>query len=128
MNTNRETLICQDLVNFIVIKTGFSNPTTISSQTTINYDIGLDGDDADEFMEAYFDHFMVECGNYDWSRYFGEEGFNPISVLIEILKRKPVPKPLSFGMLKLAAKMGKWDTEILEQAYLNNNYAYPPEQ
>ena len=70
---------------------------------------------------------MVECGNYDWSRYFGEEGFNPISVLIEILKRKPVPKPLSFGMLKLAAKMGKWDTEILEQAYLNNNYVNHPD-
>lgn len=45
-------------------------------------------------------------GNYDWSRYFGEEGFNPISVLIDIVKRKPKPKPLTLGTLELAVTMG----------------------
>lgn len=69
-------------------------------------------------MVAYFEHFNVEYGDYDWSRYFGEEGFNPIGVLIDIVRRKPALKPLTLGMLELAVTMGKWDTEILEQSDL----------
>jgi len=119
MDTNKQRETWPDLVDFIAKETGFSNKTKLSRQTTLNRDIGLDGDDADEFMAAYFKQFEVEYGNYDWSRYFGEEGFNPIGILIDVVRRKPALKPLTLGMLELAVTMGKWHTEILEQASLD---------
>lgn len=87
MDTNKHPKIWTELVDFIARKTGFSQTACLSQQSTLNRDIGLDGDDADAFMAEYFDYFTIEYGDYDWSHYFGEEGFNPISVLIDIVKK-----------------------------------------
>lgn len=121
MDKDERTQIWNALINLISQKTGFNNTSSLSRQSTLNRDIGLEGDDADEFMAAYFDHFKMDYGDYDWSYYFGEEGFNPISVLIDVIKRKSAPKPLTLGILELAAIMGKWDRENLEKASLDDN-------
>ena len=124
MNTSNHSKIWTELIDFVSTKTGFSQTTSLSQQSTLNRDIGLDGDDADEFMAEYFDHFMIEYGDYDWSNYFGEEGFNPVSLLIDIANEKPVAKPLTLGMLEPAAAIGKWDTKALERASSNNDYSF----
>lgn len=113
--------VWDELVSFVASRTGFRKTASLSRRSTLNRDIGVDGDDADEFMGAYFDRFGVEGGDYDWSRYFGEEGFNPVSVLIDIVKRKPALRPLTLGMLELAAMTGRWDTEALERASANGD-------
>jgi hypothetical protein len=116
MDKSERAEVWEELVSFVASRTGFRKTDILSRRFTLNRDIGVDGDDADEFMEEYFDHFGVDVGDYDWSRYFGEEGFNPLSVLIDLVKRKPAPRLLTLGMLELAATMGRWDTEALERA------------
>lgn len=86
----------------------------LTRQTTLNYDLGVDGDDADEVMSTFFERFQIEPGDYHWARYFGEEGFNPFSVLLALLRKKPKPVPLTLGMLESAAKNRIWITAQLE--------------
>jgi LPS sulfotransferase NodH len=88
---------------------------TLTRQTRLNYDLGVDGDDADAVMNAFFIQFEVAHGDYDWVRYFGMEGLNPFAVLYDLLRRKPPPLPLKIGMLEMAAKNKCWDTAQLER-------------
>jgi len=64
----------------------------------------------------------VNAGDFQFSRYFGPEGFDLIGAVIDVMRRKPGLKPLTIGMLELAAKMHNWDSKILEEAYLKNQY------
>jgi len=50
------------------------------------------------------------------------EGFDLIGAAMDVIRRKPSLKPLTIGMLELAAKMGRWDTKTLDEAYSNNSY------
>ncbi len=59
-----------------------------------------------------------EKARVGWGEKRISKGFNPIGVLIDIVKRMLPPEPLTLGMLELTVTMGKWDTEILEQSDL----------
>lgn len=122
MNPLNQRNIWNELVEFVRRQTSISPEFPISRHTNIVADIGLDGDDADEFMAAYAKTFSVDAGDFQFSSYFGPEGFDLIGAVIDVIRRKPALKPLTIGMLELAAKMGRWDSKILEDAYLNNNY------
>jgi len=114
--------IWNELVEFIREQTSISPQFPIYRHTTLVADVGLDGDDADEFMDAYSKKFDVNAGDFQFSRYFGPEGFDLIGAVIDVMRRKPGLKPLTIGMLELAAKMHNWDSKILEEAYLKNQY------
>jgi hypothetical protein len=113
---NPDEPVWAEITTFLQQTLCLSAKRKLTRQTTLNYELGVDGDDADEVMAAFFERFQIEPGDYHWARYFGEEGFNPFSVLLAILRKKPKPVPLTLGMLEMAAKNRSWVTEQLEQA------------
>lgn len=113
--------VWNELVDFIRNYTSISPEFSISRHTTIVADIGLDGDDADEFMVAYSKRFRVDAGDFRFPDYFGPEGFDLIGAVMDVIRRKPPLKPLTIGMLELAAKMGRWDTKTLDEAYSSDS-------
>jgi hypothetical protein len=104
-----------ELVQFIRQFTALPESFAMTRQTNLVEDIGLDGDDADEFMAAYAKHFNVSPGDFQYSDYFGPEGFDPIGSILDLIRRKPPLKPLTLGMLETAANVGEWDTKIMSK-------------
>ncbi|MES2502609.1 MAG: DUF1493 family protein [Pseudomonadota bacterium] len=90
----------------------------LTRQTALVNDLGLIGDDAFEFMEEYATKFKINKGDYEWQNYFEPEAL----WLLPSFGKTQVKKPITLGMLELAAKMGTWNSKLLEQAYLNNDY------
>lgn len=88
-----------------------STRVPLSESTELFRDIGLDGDEADDFMGAFAQAFRVDSGDFDFARYFGAEGFNPLTVF----KPAKKPSPLTLGMLLRAATLGEWRTEAVER-------------
>jgi acyl carrier protein len=50
---------------------------TLTPETRINYDLGVDGDDAVELLEAFMEEFRVDLSAFEFNRYFGPEGGPP---------------------------------------------------
>lgn len=91
-----------------VPKGGFRRDTRISD------DLGLEGDDADEFMQTFSQKFDVDLSGFNFEKYFIVEGFNPIGIirLFWKLRRKSLPNKskhsLTIGDLEKSAQLGKW--------------------
>jgi len=76
--------------------------------TKINHDLGLDGDDALEFMQAYADTYNVDLTNFVFHNYFGEEkSINPVALIRHLLKGSEL-KPLTIEMLMDASISRVW--------------------
>lgn len=85
-------------------------------ETVLQGDLGLDGHDAFEFMEAFAEQFGVARGDFDFHRYFGPEGFNPFTLIASLFSRKPPLVPITVAMLVRAAELGEWRTAEIEKA------------
>ncbi|SDP18111.1 Protein of unknown function [Filomicrobium insigne] len=79
----------------------------ISGDTDIAHDLGVDGDDALEFMLAFQREFNVDLSNFRFNLHFGSEGFDLISA-IEALVRKKGGIPVTIFILFYAAKSSRW--------------------
>jgi hypothetical protein len=90
----------------------------LTRQTDLVADLGLVGDDAVEFMDAYASEFDIEAGDYKFSSYFSPER---LWLLPGFSKSKRV-NLITLGMLELAAKAGTWDSVRLEQARASGSY------
>ena len=76
--------------------------------TRVNHDLGLDGDDALEFMQTYADTYNIDLTNFVFLSYFGEEkGINPVALIRYLLKGSEL-KPLTIEMLMDASISGVW--------------------
>ena len=69
----------------------------VADESRLFHDLGCDGDDAIELLEAYCRTFRVDIREVDTNRYFGPEGtFIPFLWLLlklfgsETLRRKPL--------------------------------------
>jgi hypothetical protein len=60
------------------------SPEKIHPASRLLEDLGLDGDDAAEFMEAFAREFAVVLKNFPYSRYVGPEGL-PLGVPLSFL-------------------------------------------
>ncbi|MGF6111863.1 acyl carrier protein [Pseudomonas frederiksbergensis] len=91
---------------------GLPERKTISLATSINFDLGCDGADAQNLMEALEEQFGIDFIDYDAYRYFQPEGFDVH------LKRRAKGRgdkvPLTIGMLYQAVKSQRWDTQEIE--------------
>lgn len=91
---------------------GLPERKTISLTTSINFDLGCDGADARNLMEALEEQFGIDFIDYDAYRYFQPEGFDVH------LKRRAKGRgdkvPLTIGMLYQAVKKQRWDTQEME--------------
>jgi hypothetical protein len=108
-----------EIVNYLVERiyfyVGFGRKAfeTLSLATRVSWDLGLDGDDASDFMEDFFEHFGVDPGDYDHYRYFKPEGTD-IFVFFRSKDRR-AKTAMTLGMLYSAAQTKVWNCENLEK-------------
>ncbi|ALL66790.1 Protein of unknown function (DUF1493) [Paraburkholderia caribensis MBA4] len=106
----------------------FGKDPAITQSTTLCDDFGVDGDDAIEFIDKFFDKFDIE-GDFPYARYIGPESptnlIFMVPILIGMMFRRLIRREraqetdlghhaLTFGMLYDAASVGRWDTKAIE--------------
>ncbi|WP_175977876.1 DUF1493 family protein [Burkholderia sp. BCC1047] len=104
--------------DFVRRGTGVSPKKILTKSHAIEGDLDITGDDAVEFMERFFNKFPVQVGDFEFNRYFSEEGFSLIEVARTVFSRKHRKKydkvPLTLGMLYQAILDGEWNNQRLE--------------
>ena len=107
-----EDPVMQQLLQLLHEEIGLPKHKTIRLQTSLNFDLGCDGSEAKQLMEALEQEFALDLGDYDTYRYFNPPVFDVF------LKRRSKGHgdkvPLTIGMLYLAIKTHSWDTQTLE--------------
>lgn len=107
-----EDPVMQQLLQLLHEEIGLPKHKTIRLQTSLNFDLGCDGSEAKQLMEALEQEFALDLGDYDTYRYFNPPVFDVF------LKRRAKGRgnkvPLTIGMLYLAIKTHSWDTQTLE--------------
>lgn len=84
---------------------------SLSIETRLSHDLGMDGEDGWEFIEVFAEHFQVEMSDFEFSLYFGEEaGTDPITFLYFLLFKSKRPKfvPITIKDLAISAERRKW--------------------
>ena len=88
----------------------------LDDNTTLFGDLGIDGDDALEFLEAFAKEFDVDTSSLRVSDHFGPEGI-PVTTFfrwIAVAFRRGTPEaraglqPITIGGLIGAARRGSW--------------------
>ena len=102
----------QQLLQLIHEEIGLPKHKSIRLKTAINFDLGCDGAEAKQFMEAVEQEFGFDLGDYDAYRYFNPPVFDVF--LKHRAKGRGEKVPLTIGMLYLAIKTHSWDTQTLE--------------
>lgn len=108
----------EDLESFVRKEACVSPKKAITPESTIETDLGQQGDDADEFMQHFFEAFHLDRGDYDFHRYFLMEGEGILYHLIMKLLRRPHSfkrEAMTVGMLHKALIAGKWDSVALSR-------------
>jgi len=102
----------QLLMQLLHEELGLPERKTISLSTSINFDLGCNGADAQHLIETLENHFTIDFVDFDSYRYFQPDGYDVF------LKRKAKGRgdkvPLTIGMLYRAIKAQRWDTQVLE--------------
>lgn len=86
----------------------------LMAETSVNDDLGMDGDDGDEFMQAFSARFAVDLSAFPHDKYFGPEASaTPLSFIAAIILRLTTGRwtklsPLKLRQLAEAAKRGSW--------------------
>jgi hypothetical protein len=91
---------------------GLPERKSISLTTSINFDLGCDGADAQHLMEMLEEQFAIDFVDYDAYRYFQPEGFDVF--LKRRVKGRGDKVPLTIGMLYQAIKSQRWETKEIE--------------
>ena len=107
-----EDPVMQQLLQLLHEEIGLPKHKTIRLQTSLNFDLGCDGSEAKQFMEALEQAFALDLGDYDTYRYFNPPVFDVF--LKRRAKGRDEKVPLTIGMLYLAIKTHSWDTQTLE--------------
>ncbi|WP_308908217.1 DUF1493 family protein [Pseudomonas canadensis] len=107
-----EDPVMQQLLQLLHEEIGLPRHKTIRLQTSINFDLGCDGSEAKQLMEALEQEFALDLGDFDTYRYFNPPTFDVF--LKRRAKGRGEKVPLTLGMLYLAVKTHSWDTQTLE--------------
>jgi len=101
-----------DLRAFIAEQTG-TRPSRISPETRLVQDLGMDGDDAVEFFEAFFVRYGVDPAGFDLYQHAGPEGCLPLWPWFWTRAPwadKPMAVPVSVADLLEAVVTRRWPT------------------
>lgn len=107
-----EDPVMQQLLQLLHEEIGLPKHKTLRLKTSLNFDLGCDGAEARQFMEALEQTFDLDLGDYDAYRYFNPPVFDVF--LKHRAKGRGEKMPLTIGMLYLAIKTHSWDTQTLE--------------
>ncbi|WP_063532606.1 DUF1493 family protein [Burkholderia sp. MSMB1589WGS] len=109
----------EELEAFVRKEAAVSSKREITKDTTVSGDLGQTGDDADMFMERFFEFFGIDRGDYDFNRYFLMEGEGLLYHFLRkyILRRSHTfnREELTVGMLDKALVLGRWDSEAVRK-------------
>ena len=111
MTVNNELL--EDVKTFVAEFWGEPDEN-LTAATSVNEDLGVDGDDGVEFMQTFSERFRVDLTSFPYGRYFGPEACaTPLSMLRALIRRSTTGRwtdlaPLSLGELAEAAERRRW--------------------
>lgn len=82
----------------------------LKKETRLEGDLGITGDDAIEFFDAFHEEFKVDLKDLDLRKYFGGEGFGLINLswLLGQKQVKRLPYEITLGDLEKVLEIGKW--------------------
>ena len=90
----------------------------LTRQTKIEDDLHITGDDARDFIQEFIDKFSLKNDEFEISKYFYQEGFDPlrIGILLRKIFKSPIPVrvdyDLTLGGIENWAKKGYWEDPI----------------
>lgn len=101
-----------------------SGVSDISEDSDIFSDIGLVGDDFDEFLEKYSEKYKVDMTEYLWYFHTDEEGaWNSIGGIFFAPPNKKVKRiPVTPKLLLNFIKIGKWNLKYPAHAIPKRRY------
>lgn len=111
MDMNNELL---EEVKWFVAEFWHEPKARLSAATSVNDDLGIDGDDGVEFMLAFGRRFGVDLSRFPHAKYFGpEESAHPLSMIRGIIRRLTTERwsdlsPLTLRDLTEAATNRSW--------------------
>jgi len=113
------------LESFLRDKKYLSPNEVLRPDIDIRWELGIDGDDAVAFIPAFFEEFQIKEGDFSYTRYFADEGFNPFSALLtplfalifksyrEEVRQQRQASTVTPRMLQRAIELGVWDSQRL---------------
>lgn len=87
------------------------SPQHVDASTRINHDVGLSGDDAEEFLHAFSEQFRVDLTDFNFNRYFADEPhlLTPLFAVIRLVRTVRIGRePLPVERFIRAVQCGKW--------------------
>lgn len=105
--------IQQDVLSFVQTHLGHSHGD-LSGTTRLGADLGLDGDDASEFMTDFAKTFEVDLSEFSFVDHFSvESGLNPIGLLVRLFTKgkRSEAADVRIDDLVRAAEAKKWSEE-----------------
>jgi acyl carrier protein len=89
------------------------DPSSVNLSLRLREDLGLDGDDADEFMQSFAKKFSVDLSDFDFTRFFAvEASMNPLTLLL-IFRRNRL-SPITVALLASVADTGRWPANLIK--------------
>lgn len=86
---------------------------SVGRYTQLARDLGMDGDDASEFLEAFSKQFAVDMSAFRFDAFFGPEaGPNPFVFLAALLGWRRKLHPITVADLAAAAAAHKWQLVV----------------
>lgn len=114
--------IWEELESFVRSEAEVSKNKILARQLGLERDMDLTGDDADDFMGKFFEKLKINHGDFEFSRYFSEEGFGPVVIIGMIfskkIRKRQNKEALTLGMLEAAIQIGVWDSAELSASSL----------
>lgn len=107
METN---ILREKIIEIISINRGKSN-LEFNDSTSLMNDLGIDGDDALEILDQYFNTFTIDKSKFNFEDYFGYEGFYFFKTIKAIIFGNRL-KNLTIGDLVNYAESGEWGKRI----------------
>jgi hypothetical protein len=84
MTLSSEQALYNRILDFVSSETT-TRSQNLSGSTDIAKELGVEGDDAVEFMIKFQKEFGVDLSNFHFDQYFGGEGFNLIPFIKSLL-------------------------------------------
>jgi len=82
MTSAKRSELVDEVVHWLQGYLGLGASTQLNDQTRINLDLGVDGDDGVDLLQAFGKQFSVDVSDFPFGNYFGPEaGTNPVALL-----------------------------------------------
>jgi hypothetical protein len=110
----RNSDIAERVLAFVSDEVPPPRPNNISIDTDLRTDLRMLWEDAEAMLSKFFVTFNVDQGDFDFSRYFPNEGGLLLNLAARLSGKRRLgmqPEKLTVGMLARAAEAGIWHAQ-----------------